>query len=315
MYHRQDITIELRALIAAQRGVIRSDQAAAHGLGTRAQSRLVGQGHWTRITRGLFDAAPLVDGFEKQAWIGLLAGGDGAAIGGEAALLLHGLNRRVDQIEVWVPPINQPASLNGVAMRRDFLGRTARARGLLTRIPLEDAIIDVGQYLSTEKLVALLADVARSRVARLDQVEAAVRDRHRVRGRRRFEELLGDLDGIESTLEYAYRRDVERAHGLPVGRRNVSVSAGTRTDVVYDEYGVLVELDGRLGHQDAGSAFRDMNRDNLHLLSGSPTLRYGSVDVRGRFCEVARQVGFLLESRGWPGPVLPCPRCRTVIAV
>lgn len=309
MHHRQEIKEELRGLIAAQRGVIRADQAAMHGLGSRASTRLVGQGHWARIAPGLFDAAPLADDFEKRAWVALLAAGDRAAIGGEAALGLHGLNRQVDEIEVWVPPGAQPDSIPGVRVRRDRIGRTERARGTLTRISMEDALIDVGQFLSTERLVALLSDAVRRRTTTLDRVEAAVQARRRVRGRKRFEELLGDLGGIESTLEYAYRRHVERAHGLPVGRRNVSVSVGTRTDVVYGEYGVLVELDGRLGHQDADSAFRDLDRDNLHVLSGKVTLRYGSPDVRGRFCEVATQVGGVLMNRGWPGPVLACRHC------
>lgn len=314
MHHRQDVSAELRALIAAQRGAIRSDQAAALGLGSRAQSRLVKQRHWTRIAPGLYDAAPLVQDFEKCAWVALLAGGDRAAIGGEAALALHGLNRRVDQIVVWVPPLSQPTPVPGVTVRRDFLGRTERARGLLTRIPIEDAIVDVGQYLPSERLIALLADAARTRVARPERIAETLQARHRVRERKRFEEFLGDLTGIESTLEYVYRRDVERAHGLPVGRRNISVSRSTRTDVVYEDYGVLVELDGRLGHEDAESVFRDLNRDNIHILSGKPTLRYGNADVRVQSCLAARQVGTLLGNRGWPGPVKACPRCLALMA-
>ena len=264
---------------------------------------------------GLFDAAPLNGSFEKRAWMALLAAGEGAAVGGEAALALYGLERQIDDIEVWVPPGSQPDSIPGVRMRRDRIGRTERARGVLTRISMEDAIIDVGQYLPRHRLVALLADAARTRKTSLGHVAEAVDARRRVRGRKRFDELLGDLSGIESTLEYAYRRDVERAHGLPAGLRNVSVSQGTRTDVVYAEYGLLVELDGRLGHQDAGSVFRDLDRDNRHVVSGRPTLRYGSSDVRGRFCEVARQVGAVLIDRGWPGPLLACPRCRLLLAV
>lgn len=313
MYERQEITAELRGLIAAQRGVIRADQVLAHGLGRSASARLVDQGYWKRITPGLFDAAPLTHDFEKRAWMALLAAGDRAAIGGEAALKLHGLSRRMDDsVEVWVPPGSQPNSLSGVSVRRDRAGRIQRARGLLTRISMEDAIVDVGQYLPEEALVALISDAVRLRTTTLIRIAEAVSQRTRVRGRRRFGVLLADLGGIESTLEYAYRRDVERAHGLPTGKRNVSVSRGTRTDVVYEEYGVLVELDGRFGHEDAESAFRDMNRDNLHALIGKATLRYGSAAVRGRFCEVAAQVGYLLMENGWLGPVQSCTHCRLV---
>lgn len=176
----------------------------------------------------------------------------------------------------------------------DFLGRTERARGDLTRITIEDAIVDVGERLPTEKLVALLADATRMRLVTLRRVTSTIDSRRRVRARKLFKEVLGDLGGIESTLEYIYRRDVERAQGLPVGRRNRSVSIGTRTDVEYHEYGVLVELDGRRGHQDAGSAFRDMGRgDGLRPRNGVPE----GEESKRPSATAARRTSGLSESR------------------
>lgn len=309
MRARQDVNDQLRMLIAAQRGMVTVGQAAELGLGSNALARLVSQGHWIRLTRGLYDAAPLSVGFEKQAWMAVLASGPDAAIGGEAALRLHGLDRPVSVVDVWVPPENQPDPLPGVVVHRDFLGRVERRRGSPARISIEDATVDVGQQLPTGQLVGLLSDASRSRLVSLDRVGEVIKGRRRVRGRKRFKEILGDLEGIESNLEYVYRRDVERAHGLPTGRRNQSVSAGTRSDVEYEEYGVLVELDGRLGHLDADSAFRDLRRDNRHALTGRTTLRYGSADVRGRACEVATQVAAALTVRGWRGALEACPRC------
>ncbi len=130
-----------------------------------------------------------------------------------------------------------------------------------------------------------------------------------MRHRALFEDLLNDLVGVESTLEYVYRRDVERTHGLPKGARQKSLSAGTRSDVLYDEQAVIVELDGRFGHVDANSAFRDLHRDNAHAQRKMVTLRYGSADVRGKPCDVARQVSATLRDRGWLGSPVPCPRC------
>ncbi len=134
-----------------------------------------------------------------------------------------------------------------------------------------------------------------------------------MRGRRRFEEILADLAGIESSLEYAYRRDVERAHGLPALRRQASVSPGTRSDGVYEEFGIVIELDGRAGHASAEQAFRDLQRDNAHAERRLITLRYGSADVRGRPCEVAAQVAAVLHSRGWAGDYKGCTWCRNAI--
>ena len=125
---------------------------------------------------------------------------------------------------------------------------------------------------------------------------------------------LGDLDGVESTLEFAYRRDVERAHGCCHPARQVSVTEGTRSDGVYEEFGVVIELDGRVGHDGVVQTFRDLERDNAHAELNLITLRYGSSDIRGKPCEVAAQVAAVLRSRGWTGEYDGCPRCRASLS-
>jgi len=70
----------------------------------------------------------------------------------------------------------------------------------------------------------------------------------------------------------------------------------------------VVELDGRLGHDGVGR-FRDMRRDNHATVDGEVTLRYGSADVNGEPCLVARQVGEVLVLRGWRGEFRLCPSC------
>jgi len=309
MEHRQDLPPALRRMIAAQRGLVTVEQAALFGVGNEALRRLVDQGHWKRPIKGLYDAAPLVEGPEKAAWAAVLLGGPGAAIGGEAALRLYGVGIEPELVEVWVRPDTQPVAIRGVRVRRDFLERTSYRQGQPPRIRVEDALIDVGQFLPTGRLVGLLSDAVRSRLTSPRAVGAVIKTRARVRGRRRIEAVLADLDGIESTLEYVYRRDVERAHGLPAARRQASVSAGTRSDGFYEAYGVVIELDGRAFHQNADAAFRDLARDNAHAALNLITLRYGSADVRGRPCAVARQVAAVLKSRGWTGTPLRCPRC------
>lgn len=88
-------------------------------------------------------------------------------------------------------------------------------------------------------------------------------------------DVLTDVaDGIENPLEHRYLIDVERAHGLPVGTRQVLVSTGTRSDVDFLEFQLLVELDGRVWHEGI-AVWGDMQRDNLHRLSSFTTLRFG----------------------------------------
>lgn len=302
---------ELRLLALTQGDLITTAQVAEHGLGARALGRLVRDGYWVRQANGLFDTAPGHDDFEKRVWATALQAARPYAIGGEAALRLYGLDRQVDRVEVWVPDDRRPRPEGVAFIRRDRLGRVSRGRGSPVRITPEDALIDVGQRMSVEALVGVLADSARLRITTLERVGRTLDQRHRVRHRELFKDILNDLTGIESTLEYVYRRDVERAHALPEALRQESLSAGSRSDAWYEAQSVLVELDGRLGHEDASSTFRDLRRDNRHATRDLLTLRYGSADVRGRPCAVARQVWEALSARGWGAIFQSCPRCSS----
>jgi hypothetical protein len=52
---------------------------------------------------------------------------------------------------------------------------------------------------------------------------------------------------VHSPLEHRYRSDVEEVHGLPRGKRQFVVpGTGRHADVTHVEYGVLIELDGRI---------------------------------------------------------------------
>lgn len=79
--------------------------------------------------------------------------------------------------------------------------------------------------------------------------------------------------------------------------------------MLYVDFRLVVELDGRLGHTGMGR-FRDMRRDNAATTDGLATLRYGKADVFGIPCEVAEEVGINLMRRGWAGPRTRCPNCH-----
>jgi hypothetical protein len=140
-------------------------------------------------------------------------------------------------------------------------------------------------------------------------LDARPRQRHRAL-------ILGMLTdvaaGAESYLEMLYLRTVERAHGLPRGARQTpNPDLPYERDVKYDRFRLLVELDGRIGHEGEGR-FRDMDRDNRHALRDELTLRFGYYDVSGRPCSVAFQVYLALVKRGYPEPFRRCPNCRHV---
>ena len=140
----------------------------------------------------------------------------------------------------------------------------------------------------------------------------------RVRRRRLIESVCAEVRaGVTSQLETRYDAKVVRPHGLPRGTRQAparSQDSGTiYRDIHYEEFGVIVELDGRLGHEAESEVFRDHARDNAATLTGAATLRFGWLGVVGQPCPIAVQVATLLQIRGWTGQPHPCgPGCTVL---
>lgn len=137
--------------------------------------------------------------------------------------------------------------------------------------------------------------------------------RSRLRHRKLLLQLPVDVgEGAESPLELLFLRDVERPHGLPRGTRQRKPGYGNvRHGVRYEAYRLVVELDGRIGHEGV-ERFPDMHRDNAALVSGEATMRYGWRDAVERPCPMAFQIGSVLVQRGWLERPNRCPRCQDV---
>jgi hypothetical protein len=114
-------------------------------------------------------------------------------------------------------------------------------------------------------------------------------------------------------LEFRYERDVERAHGLPEPVRQAPFVGPNgrrgRRDRLYRDYGVVVELDGRLAHP-AENQWQDKDRDNAAAVDGHQSLRYDWAQIRWHPCATALQVARVLRIHGWDGWPRPCsPGC------
>lgn len=113
-------------------------------------------------------------------------------------------------------------------------------------------------------------------------------------------------------LEHAYLKRVEHPHGLPRPRRQSPKAVGRRgfRDVDYDEWGLIVELDGRYGHDDPRSRDADLERDlDAAVFETKDSLRLGWGQVIGRPCSTARKVAVKLRNLGWQGAPTRCPNC------
>ena len=310
MLHRQDPSPALLALAELQAGVLSTEQVRGHDLPRRSVERLVQQGHWQRLDRSVYLVRPGEAGWTARAWAGVLLGGDAARLGGSAAGFLHGLvAAEPTPITVMVPAHQVTRSRHPWQFRREIDGlREKRSPGSPPRTTIEDTVLDLCDESTASQAAGLVTSAVQLRRTTVRRLQQSLRHRRRARHRLLLEDLLGDVGaGVESPLEHRYLRDVERAHGLPEGVRQ-HTQHSFRRDVVYRRYGVVVELDGRLGHEGAGR-FRDMWRDNLTAIGGEVTLRYGHADVADRHCLVAQQVAIVLRQRGWADDPSRCPHC------
>jgi hypothetical protein len=127
-------------------------------------------------------------------------------------------------------------------------------------------------------------------------------------------EVLDDVaTGAYSLLEHRYLTRVERPHGLPTAERQRRVSIGRSVayrDVEYLGLTTLIELDGRLGHEEANDRWADLDRDLDSVGEGMTTMRLGWKQVE-QPCQSAAAGAAMLLLKGWtevPKPCLPgCP--------
>jgi len=290
----------------------------AHGLSGDVLGRLSRSGEWPRLGRGVFATSPGPPGWEALAWAGVLLGGDRARLGPGASAHLHGLVAAAPlPVDVLVPLHHQVRVQGPWQFHRERPGvRSSKVTGSPPRLLATETVLDLAAQGGEGEVVDLVVRATQQRLVTAAGLSSALELRATHRHRRLLQTLLDDVaEGVESQLERRYLHDVERAHGLPDGlRQRYRGGLRHRTDVGYDTYGLLVELDGRLGHEGAGR-FRDMRRDNAFALLAMLTLRYGWPDVVERPCEVASQVATVLTGRGWPGPLGRCRRCRRVDSV
>lgn len=92
--------------------------------------------------------------------------------------------------------------------------------------------------------------------------------------------------------------------GQPAGAAAVP-RASSYSDVEYEQFALVVELDGRAWH-DGEARDRDRRRDNQTIVAGRRTLRYGWADINARPCATAAEVLAALRLAGWIGAPTRC---------
>jgi Transcriptional regulator, AbiEi antitoxin len=307
-------------LVRHQAGVVTRAQALACGLSDETIEANVAAGRWRRLFRGVYATFSGPAPRRSMLWAAVLRAGDEAVLSHETAAEIAGLLAHPSgKIHVTVPHSRTPARIPGVVIHRSVL---AKANRHPTRTPpqtrVEETVVDLTQTArNVEEAMGWLAKAVGARVTTPARLMDAMHRRPRLRWRPKLASALADVNvGCHSLLELKYYRDVERAHGLPRGRRQVQrVGAEPRVidDVLYEEYETHVELDGRVAHPDH-QRWRDMRRDNAIVVKGRRPLRYGLGDVDEYPCHAAAQLGMVLQLGGWAGKPRRCRRPDCVIA-
>jgi hypothetical protein len=163
--------------------------------------------------------------------------------------------------------------------------------------------------------IAAFAQVASRSYVSAASLRAALGRYPSLRRRPLIAGMIDDMEaGTHSVLEHGYLTKVERPHGLPMGERQaprVGPDGNQFRDVEYAAYGLVVELDGALGHESWRDQARDADRDLDDLARlGSVTARLRWHQVFDTPCRTAARVGMILTRNGWTDAVAPCgDRC------
>jgi len=310
----------LRGLLGRQCGVVSRRQALACGLAAYDLERLVRRRELVRVVPGVFVDHTGELTWEQRAWAGCVAVGRGALAGRSALRAAIGAgwrhHRESAPIHLVVDQQRRCAAPVGYRLeRRRGIESLVRWNASPPRLRVEQAALDLASLEPDPlRMVGLLADLCQTRHTTAQRLLDAARERVRLPRRARIEQLLADLaDGTCSTLEHGYLVQVERAHGLPTGARQLagtSTLGNVRRDVDYDPLPLRVELDGRLFHDTAEQRDRDLDRDLDSAVEGRLSIRLGWGQVFTRPCHTAERVVRLLRGAGWMGEPVPCgPAC------
>lgn len=306
----------LAALAQSQAGVVSTGQLSALGISSGTVRAQIRARRWRRVHPGVHATftGPIPD--LARVWAALLYAGEHAVASHQTAEWLAGLRDDLPpRVTVSVPHGQRLRSRPSVSVRQS---RHLQAKRHPARIPpqttVEDTVLDLVDDTPTERqVIDLVLRVCQQRRTSVSRLMTAAAGRSRLRWRALVRDLLRAAgEGVASPLERCYVRDVERAHGLPRGWRNLAEGRrGHRRyrDVRYRRWSLVVELDGRAAHPEDERELDDL-RDNEVAERRERTLRYGWRSVTCTPCHVGRQVCAVLRQGGWTGQPVRCgPGC------
>ncbi len=306
---------KLRDVAELQRGVVSWSQATAAGLGAGLIRSRVRRRQWQRLHRGVYAVFSGEIGREAILWAAVLAAGERAALSHRSAAEVWNISDEpVEAVHVTVPWERRVDRIPGVVIHRSSrISRAVHPTLTPPRTRVEETILDLVDTAETvDEVIGWVSRGISRRLTVPGKLRAALAHRARIRWRAELTEFLSpEMTGVLSVLEYRYFHNVERPHGLPPRKRQFWFRQGRRSgyrDTLYEEYDVVVELDGQIAHP-AEAKWKDARRDNIAASWGLTTLRFGWQDVMVKPCETAAQIASVLARRGYTGFHGCSPNC------
>jgi very-short-patch-repair endonuclease len=277
----------------------------------------VESGRWQKPARGVVVAqsGPLTD--QQIFRAALLRAGPQAVLAGLTAARLEGFKGFADKASSGHTPVHvlAPAGYKRRASPPGLVVITHYTRRLTSqdvhpfreprRTRLARSLVDAAAWMPTDRgAMAVLAAGVQQRLVRagdLLQVADSIETLHR---RKLIRETIGDIAGGSQALsELDFTRQVIRAFRLPEPSRQTARrdAKGRRrwTDVAWDSYQIVVEIDGAQHTEDPRQRWDDMERDIDLTLDGCQTLRFPAWLVRanpeyvaGKILEALRRAGY-----------------------
>ena len=173
------------------------------------------------------------------------------------------------------------------------------------RTRMARSLVDAAAWMPTDRgAMAVLAAGVQQRLVRPDDLEKVIAGIGTLHRRKLIRETIGDIaGGSEALSEFDFTRQVIRAFRLPEPSRQSARrdSRGRRrwTDVTWDAYKIVVEIDGAQHAEEPLQRWDDMERDIDFGLDGYQTLRFPAWLVRANPEYVARKILEVLRRAGY----------------
>jgi hypothetical protein len=303
----------------AQNDVATRAQALAQGLTDAVIKANFAAGRWVPLFRGVF---AVVSGEPTPAmWrrAALLFIRGPAVLSHQSAAAVLGLPGADESgpIHVTVPYTSSARGCPGIVVHRSrafaHIVLAACDPPVTTKV---QTLIDLA-VATPDARAGMRVLTAGASVARVDGwkiVEALQNRRPRRYGKALLSAAKLLADGVESVLEAGYANDVELAHRIPTGVRQVPRIVEGRRRLEDIEYtlplGTLtVRLDGWRYHANRRTAHADRQRDNAAELEGRARLVFGPEEVQGAPCRTAQVLSTRMKQLGWTGEITRCTKC------